>query len=150
MLFVSRGLIVLFKLRVSYYSGKITNITERFYTVGYMPQGTKPNPRPQLTIKGRCLEQFGFLCGVPCYHSDWTGQVSDRDWFAALRRYKRTLFILIGYFHDLFNNDLNSKFWLINYLISINPYLFYPNCKIFPRIIAIAIWCPIMYFTIWK
>ena len=27
--------------------------TERFYTVGYVPQGTKPNPRPQLTIKGR-------------------------------------------------------------------------------------------------
>lgn len=36
---------------------------ERFYTVGYMPQGTKPNPRPQLTIKGRWLEQFGFYVG---------------------------------------------------------------------------------------
>ncbi|WP_220216165.1 type I toxin-antitoxin system SymE family toxin [Gilliamella sp. ESL0441] len=26
---------------------------ERFYTVGYVPQGTKPNRRPELTIKGR-------------------------------------------------------------------------------------------------
>ncbi|WP_141674391.1 SymE family type I addiction module toxin [Gilliamella apicola] len=39
--------------------------TERFYTVGYMPQGKKPNPRPQLTIKGKWLEQFGFYVGCP-------------------------------------------------------------------------------------
>ena len=39
--------------------------TERFYTVGYVPQGTKPNPRPQLTIKGRWLEQIGFYVGCP-------------------------------------------------------------------------------------
>ncbi|PXZ05390.1 type I toxin-antitoxin system SymE family toxin, partial [Gilliamella apicola] len=32
---------------------------ERFYTIGYVPQGIKPNPRPQLTIKGRWLEQIG-------------------------------------------------------------------------------------------
>ena len=38
---------------------------ERFYTVGYVPQGTKPNPKPQLTIKGRWLEQFGFYVGCP-------------------------------------------------------------------------------------
>ena len=38
---------------------------ERFYTVGYVPQGTKPNPRPQLTIKGRWLEQIGFYVGCP-------------------------------------------------------------------------------------
>ena len=36
---------------------------ERFYTIGYVPQGTKPNPRPQLTIKGRWLEAFGFTTG---------------------------------------------------------------------------------------
>ncbi|MCX8640850.1 SymE family type I addiction module toxin [Gilliamella sp. B3172] len=30
-----------------------------------MPQGTKPNPRPQLTIKGRWQEQFGFYVGCP-------------------------------------------------------------------------------------
>jgi len=30
-----------------------------------MPQDTKPNPRPQLTIKGRWLEQFGFYVGCP-------------------------------------------------------------------------------------
>ena len=38
---------------------------ERFYTIGYVPQGTKPNPRPQLTIKGKWLEQFGFYVGCP-------------------------------------------------------------------------------------
>ncbi|OCL15850.1 SymE family type I addiction module toxin [Gilliamella sp. wkB171] len=38
---------------------------ERFYTIGYMPQGTKPNPKPQLTIKGRWLEQIGFYVGCP-------------------------------------------------------------------------------------
>ena len=38
---------------------------ERFYTIGYVPQGTKPNPRPELTIKGRWLEQFGFYVGCP-------------------------------------------------------------------------------------
>lgn len=37
--------------------------TERFYTIGYTPQGIKPNPRPQLTIKGRRLEQLGFYAG---------------------------------------------------------------------------------------
>lgn len=37
--------------------------TERFYTIGYVPQGTKPNPKPQLTIKGRWLEQIGFYAG---------------------------------------------------------------------------------------
>lgn len=39
--------------------------TERFYTVGYVPQGTKPNLKPQLTIKGRWLEHFGFYVGSP-------------------------------------------------------------------------------------
>ncbi|OCF96945.1 SymE family type I addiction module toxin [Gilliamella sp. wkB308] len=38
---------------------------ERFYTVGYVPQGIKPNPKPQLTIKGRRLEQIGFYVGSP-------------------------------------------------------------------------------------
>ncbi|MBX4134249.1 SymE family type I addiction module toxin [Frischella sp. Ac48] len=28
-----------------------------------MPQGAKLNPRPQLTIKGRWLEQIGFYVG---------------------------------------------------------------------------------------
>ncbi|WP_430876408.1 SymE family type I addiction module toxin [Gilliamella sp. G0441] len=40
-------------------------ITERFYTVGLVPQGIKPNPRPQLTIKGRRLELIGFYVGCP-------------------------------------------------------------------------------------
>ena len=38
---------------------------ERFYTIGYVPQGIKPNPKPQLTIKGRWLEQIGFYVGCP-------------------------------------------------------------------------------------
>lgn len=38
---------------------------EWFYTIGYVPQGTNPNPRPQLTIKGRWLEQIGFYVGCP-------------------------------------------------------------------------------------
>ena len=37
---------------------------ERFYTVGYVPQGTNPNRRPELTIKGRWLEQFGFYAAA--------------------------------------------------------------------------------------
>ena len=36
-----------------------------FYTIGYMPQGTKPNPWPQLTIKGSWLEQVGFYVSSP-------------------------------------------------------------------------------------
>jgi toxic protein SymE len=36
---------------------------ERFYTVGYTPNGGFTNPRPQLTIKGRWLEQLGFYAG---------------------------------------------------------------------------------------
>ncbi|AKJ42457.1 SymE family type I addiction module toxin [Pragia fontium] len=39
--------------------------TERFYTVGYTPNGGFINPRPQLTIKGRWLEQIGFYAGQP-------------------------------------------------------------------------------------
>ncbi|WP_430876014.1 SymE family type I addiction module toxin [Gilliamella sp. G0441] len=38
---------------------------ERFYTVGYVPQGTKPNSRTQVIIKGRWLEQIGFYVGCP-------------------------------------------------------------------------------------
>ena len=34
----------------------------RRYTVGYRPNGGSPNPNPcpQLTIKGKWLEEFGF------------------------------------------------------------------------------------------
>ena len=31
--------------------------------VGYRPNGGRPNPLPQLTIKGRWLEQWGFVKG---------------------------------------------------------------------------------------
>ncbi|TPG63340.1 SymE family type I addiction module toxin [Ewingella americana] len=35
------------------------------YTVGYRPNGGRPNPSPQLTIKGKWLEQLGFTTGQP-------------------------------------------------------------------------------------
>jgi len=38
---------------------------KRSLTVGYSPNGGQPNPRPQLTIKGRWLEQIGFYAGLP-------------------------------------------------------------------------------------
>jgi toxic protein SymE len=37
----------------------------RRYTVGYRPNGGRPNPSPQLTIKGKWLEEFGFATGQP-------------------------------------------------------------------------------------
>ncbi|WP_131868037.1 SymE family type I addiction module toxin [Biostraticola tofi] len=33
--------------------------------VGYRTNGGRPNPLPQLTIKGRWLEQWGFTQGQP-------------------------------------------------------------------------------------
>lgn len=33
--------------------------------VGYRPNGGRPNPLPQLTIKGRWLEKWGFIKGQP-------------------------------------------------------------------------------------
>jgi len=33
--------------------------------VGYRSNGGRPNPLPQLTIKGRWLEQLGFIKGQP-------------------------------------------------------------------------------------
>ncbi|MCP1206366.1 type I toxin-antitoxin system SymE family toxin [Pantoea sp. B550] len=33
--------------------------------VGYRPNGGRPNPLPQLTIKGRWLKQLGFIKGQP-------------------------------------------------------------------------------------
>ncbi|MFQ0990815.1 SymE family type I addiction module toxin [Gilliamella apicola] len=38
-------------------------ITERFYTVGYTPYLVRLNPRQQLSIKRRWLEQIGFYDG---------------------------------------------------------------------------------------
>ena len=35
----------------------------RRYTVGYRPNGGRPNPSPQLTIKGKWLEELGFTTG---------------------------------------------------------------------------------------
>lgn len=40
-------------------------ITKRFYNVGYTPNLGRSNPRPQLTIKRRWLEQLEFYPGLP-------------------------------------------------------------------------------------
>jgi len=37
----------------------------RRYTVGYCPNSGRPNPNPQLTIKGKWLEEIGFSTGQP-------------------------------------------------------------------------------------
>jgi len=37
----------------------------RRYTVGYRPNGGRPNPSPQLKIKGNWLEKMGFTTGRP-------------------------------------------------------------------------------------
>lgn len=53
------------KLKLTTDKAPAPQSNERFYTIGYVPQGIKPNPRPQLTIKGRWLEQIGFYVGSP-------------------------------------------------------------------------------------
>ncbi|MEI7187465.1 SymE family type I addiction module toxin [Dickeya dianthicola] len=37
----------------------------RHYTVGYVPNGSRGNPPPPLTLKGRWLEDLGFNTGQP-------------------------------------------------------------------------------------
>lgn len=37
----------------------------RRYTVGYRPNSGRLNPYPQLTIKGKWLEEIGFSTGQP-------------------------------------------------------------------------------------
>ena len=37
----------------------------RRYTVGYRPNGGSPNPSPQLTIRGKWLDEFGFTTSQP-------------------------------------------------------------------------------------
>ncbi|WP_392566608.1 hypothetical protein RHO15_03190 [Utexia brackfieldae] len=46
------------KLKSATRKDSTTSLTERFYTIGYVPTGwgKPPNPRLQLTIKGRWLE----------------------------------------------------------------------------------------------
>ncbi|BET95291.1 hypothetical protein TCT1_02120 [Xenorhabdus sp. TCT-1] len=37
--------------------------TERYYTVGYVPQNGRPNPRPAINLTGRWLKAAGFDIG---------------------------------------------------------------------------------------
>ncbi|MCG8711115.1 type I toxin-antitoxin system SymE family toxin [Brenneria sp. 4F2] len=39
--------------------------TERYYTVGFAPQNGRPNPPPAINLKGRWLEESGFMTGMP-------------------------------------------------------------------------------------
>ncbi|MBN3265633.1 SymE family type I addiction module toxin [Pectobacterium brasiliense] len=39
--------------------------TERYYTVGYAPHNGKPNPPSAINLKGRWLEESGFMTGMP-------------------------------------------------------------------------------------
>ncbi|MBC8949420.1 SymE family type I addiction module toxin [Xenorhabdus sp. TS4] len=50
----------------------------RHYTVGYRPNRGKPNPYPQLTIKGRWLAALGFTTGAPITITSEAGQLIIR------------------------------------------------------------------------
>ncbi|WP_405078420.1 SymE family type I addiction module toxin [Pectobacterium carotovorum] len=39
--------------------------TERYYTVGYASHNGKPNPPSAINLKGRWLEESGFITGMP-------------------------------------------------------------------------------------
>ncbi|WP_323640909.1 SymE family type I addiction module toxin [Pectobacterium polonicum] len=39
--------------------------TERYYTVGYAPHNGKSNPPSAINLKGRWLEESGFITGMP-------------------------------------------------------------------------------------
>ncbi|WP_323641168.1 SymE family type I addiction module toxin [Pectobacterium polonicum] len=39
--------------------------TERYYTVGYPSHNGKPNPPSAINLKGRWLEECGFITGMP-------------------------------------------------------------------------------------
>ncbi|MFE8146338.1 SymE family type I addiction module toxin [Brenneria goodwinii] len=39
--------------------------TARYYTVGYAPQNGRPNPPSAINLKGRWLEECGFMTGMP-------------------------------------------------------------------------------------
>ncbi|MFP1723839.1 SymE family type I addiction module toxin [Lonsdalea quercina] len=43
---------------------KVTK-TECHYTVGYAPQNGRPNPPSAINLKGRWLEESGFITGMP-------------------------------------------------------------------------------------
>ncbi|AYH02949.1 type I toxin-antitoxin system SymE family toxin [Pectobacterium parmentieri] len=39
--------------------------TERYYTVGYASHNGKPSPPSVINLKGRWLEESGFMTGMP-------------------------------------------------------------------------------------
>ncbi|WP_413556395.1 SymE family type I addiction module toxin [Brenneria sp. L3-3Z] len=51
--------------------------TERYYTVEYTPQNGGANPSSAINLKGRRLEESGFMTGMPITITALTGQDSD-------------------------------------------------------------------------
>ncbi|WP_140921529.1 SymE family type I addiction module toxin [Limnobaculum xujianqingii] len=47
----------------------------RHYTVGYVPNGGKTQPSPQLKISGKWLEELGFTTGQPVIVTSELGRV---------------------------------------------------------------------------
>ncbi len=56
---------IIHSLTLSVESFDLSEGVSYFLTVGYRPNGGRPNPSPQLTIKGKWLEQLGFSTGQP-------------------------------------------------------------------------------------
>ncbi|MFI3312239.1 SymE family type I addiction module toxin [Ewingella sp. 20WA0182] len=52
-------------MRLSVESFDLSEGVSYFLTVCYRPNGGRPNPSPQLTIKGKWLEWLGFINGQP-------------------------------------------------------------------------------------
>lgn len=52
-------------LKSTTYKAPARQPNQRFYTIDYVPQSTKPNSRPQLIIKGKWLERIRFYVGCP-------------------------------------------------------------------------------------
>ncbi|WP_213993610.1 SymE family type I addiction module toxin [Sodalis sp. dw_96] len=50
-------------------------IETRYYTVGYVPNGGRPNTRPALNLKGRWLHECGFVTGQPVTVTVKNGQL---------------------------------------------------------------------------
>ncbi len=49
--------------------------TTRYYTVGYVPNGGRPNALPSLNLKGRWLHECGFFTGQPVTVTVKNGQL---------------------------------------------------------------------------
>ncbi len=51
------------------------NIDTHYYTVGYRPNGGRPNTCPALNLNGRWLHAYGFVTGQPVTVAVKHGQI---------------------------------------------------------------------------